>query len=426
LLAVTLTNAGAALTDEGAVAIVGAKAHTMSDAGVIDDAIIIVRDGKIAAVGTGIEIPPGSRIFDAHQRLVTPGLITSATQLGLVEVSSSYDTVDHSESAGSLGASFDIQYALNPNSTLIPIARADGITHGIVMPTGSGQQPFAGLAARINVGQGSDLLEQPAIAVVAAINGAGNGEHGNSRSADWIELRRALTGAAEKLEEGESSPGDRDEGSPASDDEALFPVLRGDIPLVIRTQRESDIRQAVAVKIHFGIRLVLLDAHEAWRAADLLAEHQVPVILEGTDNLPTRFDYVGSRLDNAAILNAAGVSIGFYAPGLHTSHNAGLELRQTAGLAVANGLDWEAALAAVTSEAARIWGMENHVGRIEPGMHADLVVWSGDPFETTTCALHVFVDGKEASLENRQKLLRDRYLPAGQVNKLKASPCATR
>lgn len=393
--------------------IVHADAHTLSVAGRIENATIVLRGGKIIAIGADVEIPAGAEVIDAAGNPVTPGLISSATQLGLVEVSSSQDTVDRSESGGRLGASFDIQYGLNFNSVLIPIARADGLTHGIVMPDDSAEQPFAGIGALINVGTHENLLERSGVAMYAGIEGAATGSPGQSRSAQWIVLRRALTEARDSGGDGRGSDSAAELGMALkrADLEALRPVLEGRTPLVIRTKRESDIRQAVALGRDFGIRVILYDANEAWRAAKLLAEHQVPVILDPADNLPSRFDEIGSRLDNAAILHEAGVPLALHTSAFHMSHNAGLELRQAAGIAVANGLPWDAALEALTAGAASIWGIGDHIGRLETGMAADLVIWSGDPLEVTTWPLTVMIDGELMPLETRQTRLRDRYLP---------------
>lgn len=223
-------------------------------------------------------------------------------------------------------------------------------------------------------------------------------------------LRKALDEARTAREDGDERR-DLGDALDAADFAALEPVLAGSMPLVIRARRESDIRNAVALSQEFDIRVIVYEGTEAWRAAELLAAHGVPVLLDPADNLPRRFDEIGARLDNAALLHAAGVPLGFYASGIHMSHNAGLELRQRVGLAVANGLPRRAALAAVTSGAARIWGVASHAGVLETGRVADLVVWDGDPFEVTTAPVMVLVDGREASLDTRQKQLAERYHP---------------
>lgn len=398
----------------GVIAIVNADLHTMSPAGRIASATLLVRDGRIAALGPDVDVPPGAEVIDAKGQPVTPGLISSATHLGLVEVSAAEDTVDQSESGGRLGAAFDISRGLNFNSTLIPIARADGLTHGIVVPADSAGAPFSGSAAVVNTGTGVDLLERTGIGMFAAVSGETASGSGQSRSAQWIVLRQALA-AARDLPAGKQAAGaaqSLQDYLDRADLEALRPVLSGAMPLVIRTRRESDIRQAVQLGEDFGIRIVLMEANEAWRAADLLAARQVPVIIDPSDNLPRRFDEIGSRLENAAILHRAGVPLAFYVSQINMSHNVGIELRLLAGLAVANGLPREAALEAMSSGAARIWNLADHIGVLERGRNADLVVWSGDPLEVTTAPVAVLIDGERVSLATRQTQLRDRYHPA--------------
>lgn len=406
-LAFALTGPAAAET----VAIVNADLYTMTEAGRIPGASVIVTDGRITGLGADIAVPEGARVIDSGGQPVTPGLIASATQVGLVEVSSSDDADDRSGAGGPLGAAFSVRHGLNPNSTLIPIARTDGLTHGIVIPGGSSAIPFEGSGVRIHLGGGPGLLEDAYTGQYASIHGGTTSAAGQSRSAQWIALRQALKAAAGMLKRKDSPTMSLDAFRERAELLALEPVLTRTAPLVLRVKRESDIREAVAIGEAFDIRVVVIGANEAWRVADLLAERGVPVILDPLENLPGRFDEIGSRQDNAALLHAAGVAIGFYASPLHLSHNAGLEMRQAAGIAVANGLPWDAALAAMTSVAARIWGMDGHAGSLEPGGPADLVVWSGDPLEVTTYPVAVLVHGEVASLDHRQKRLRDRYHP---------------
>ena len=392
-------------------AIINADAHTMTAAGRIGNATILLMGARVAAIGADIHVPDGARIIDARGNTVTPGLIASATHLGLVEVSSSLDTDDRSASSDMLGASFDIRYGLNFNSVLIPVARADGVTHAVIVPGASAQTPFAGTGALISTGAGDDLLVQSDIAMFAGIVGPSSSQSGQSRSSQWTALRLAL-GQAGRPDRGAGVSGSElEDVLRRADLDALRPVAEGSMPLVLRTQRESDIRQAVALARDFGIRVILYQADEAWRAAELLAEHKIPVILDPMANLPRRFDNIGARLDAAAILHRAGVPLALHAWEFQMSHNAGQELRQAAGVGIANGLPWQAALEALTAGAARIWGIEEHLGSLEAGKSANLVIWSGDPFEMTTRPLTVIVDGQDVSLETRQTLLRDRYMP---------------
>lgn len=404
----------AAATGSGTLVVINAQAHTMTSRGVIEGATIVVRDGRIEALGADVAVPAGVKVIDARGSIVTPGLFSSATQLGLVEVTSSQDTVDRSESAGRLGAAFDIQYGLNFNSTLIPVARADGLTHGIVLPSESSEAPFAGVGAMLKLGPGNGSLERASVAMFANLDSQSTSDAGRSRSADWIVLRNALAQARAqgRGRHRELAALDLEQSLSRADIQALGPVLAGSMPLVIRARRESDIRQAVALATEFGIRVIIYEGNEAWRVAGLLATHRIPVVLDPSANLPRRFDEIGSRLENAALLHEAGVPLGFFVAQLHMSHNAGLELRQVAGLAVANGLPWHAALEALTSGAASIWGADAHIGRLEPGRAADFVIWDGDPLEVTSMPTFVLLDGLEVSLDTRQKQLRDAYHPA--------------
>ena len=145
---------------------------------------------------------------------------------------------------------------------------------------------------------------------------------------------------------------------------------------------------------------------EAWKVADEIAASGIPVLLNPMVNLPGNFDQLGARLDNAALLHEAGVSIAFTGAGTHNARKQ----RQAAGNAVANGLPWETALAALTATPAAILGLENGFASIEPGSPADLVLWSGDPLEVTTAADQVIIAGKAIDMVSRQTLLRDRYL----------------
>lgn len=395
------------------LAIVHARAWTMAAAVPIEDATILVRDGRIAAIGRALPVPAGARVIDARQRIVTPGLMSGATQLGLVEVSSAQDTVDTSAVNGPLGAAFDIQYGLNPNSVLIPIARADGLTRGFVFPRRSSGAPFMGQGASIVLVEGPDILERPHAAMLAAVGGATTGEVDRSRSAEWVLLRNALDEAAHFRDNARAyrTATGRDQLLNRLDLEALLPVLEGRMPLAIFTRRESDIRQAVQLADDYGLRLVLVGASEAWRAAELLAAKDIPVILDPLDNLPMSFDDIGARLDNAAILVDAGVKVAFHASGIHMSHNVGSALREGAGVALANGLEWQAALAAITVNPAQIWGIAGQFGTLEVGREADIVIWDGDPLEPMSAPVAVLVRGRPVSLETRQTRLRDRYHP---------------
>jgi imidazolonepropionase-like amidohydrolase len=397
------------------VAIVGGTVHTMTAPGPLRDATIVVRDGRIEIVGANLDIPADARRIDARGRVITPAFLNSATQLGLTEVASVDATNDASVSSGSHGASFDIQHAFNPRSLAIAQARADGLSRAITFPTGSAGAPFAGMGALLHVMPENAVLERPRVAMFAEVGGQASARVGGSRSAQWQLIRNALDEARAFKPGSRNDP--RDSTLNRSDLAALKQVAEGKVPLVIDANRESDIRQAIALARDYQLKVILKGALEGWRAADELAAANIPVILDPTINLPLYFDHVGVRADNATLLARAGVRVVLHASfSIYTTYNAGFALREVAGIAVANGLDHHSALAAITTNPAMLWGVADRYGTIAPGREADLLIWDGDPFEPLTALVSVMLQGSEVSMRTRQTQLRDRYHPGSSTS----------
>ena len=393
------------------IAIVHAKAWTLTAATPIENATVVVSDGKIASVAAGGAAPAGVRVIDAKGRPLTPGLVHPATHLGLLEVSAATDTVDTGTKAASLGADFDVQYAINSNSALVQLARADGVTRAVSYPVRSGIPPFAGMGALLRFRDSGDVVEIGGVGVFVSI-GNHRGEGDGSRAAQWVLLRHALDAA--KTPASPAAGSSSSNASSKRDPEALAlePVLNGKVPLAISTNRESDIRQAIKLATDYSLHVVIIGGTDAWRVKHALAAAKIPVIVDPQDDLPANFDQLGARLDNAALLHEAGVSVATAVlSGIHQSYNAGESLREGAGLAVANGLPYIDALRSITVVPAEIWGIAGRCGTIAPGKDGDLVLWDGDPLEPSSAAVTVLVAGKEVSLVTRQKELRDRYLP---------------
>lgn len=388
-------------------------AHAMPIASApVDDATIVIEDGHIRSVVARQAPPPGAEVIDAHGQVVTPGLFNPASQLGLVEVMEAEDTADQSVDKGQLGPAFDVRYAINANSTLIPVARADGVTRTMSFPGGAVTVPFSGQGAILHLVPDGPVVERGRAAMFAQVGIPTLSKAGGSRAAQWVLLRNAIAEVrhfgARPLPEGP-----RDQMLGRADLEALRPVAAGTMPLVIQADRESDIRQAIALAADVHVRIVILGGAEAWRAAPALAAAHIPVILDPEADLPQTFDALGARLDNAALLAKAGVTIAFCVPGngIYTSYDAGLDMREGAGLAVANGLPYADALKALTLTPAQIWGVDK-VGTLAAGADADIVIWDGDPLEPASAPAMVLIGGKPVSLVTRQTLLRDRYAPA--------------
>jgi imidazolonepropionase-like amidohydrolase len=191
--------------------------------------------------------------------------------------------------------------------------------------------------------------------------------------------------------------------------EALVPVVKGELPLVVTVNRASDIESTLRLAKELKLKLILAGVNEGWVVARQIAEAEVPVLLNPMDNLPGSFETLGASLENAARLASAGVTIAFMSGDAHNARN----LKQAAGNAVANGLPWNAALAAMTAVPARLWGIADRYGTLEPGKDADVVIWDGDPLELTTFADAVFIRGREIPMTSRQLELRDRYKDLG-------------
>ncbi|MEO7679835.1 MAG: amidohydrolase family protein [Sphingomonas sp.] len=394
------------------IAIVHAKAWTMQSATPIGDATIVVDKGRIVSVQAGGAVPAGATVIDAAGRNVTPGVMNAATQVGLTEVSSADDTRDATAAGTALGASFDVSAALNGNSALVDLARSDGMSRALSYPGASENVPFAGEAATIRLREGADILDHERVALFAVIGGNAWRKAAASRAAQWGILRAALDEA-------------KVPGVPSSDQAilnrrdivAVRQVLAGTIPLAIMTHRESDVRAAIKLAADYHIRVVIVGGAEAWRAADALAAAHIAVVLDPDANLPNTFDQLGTRQDNAVILAHAGVTIAFGRVGgaLEENYNAGLAVREGAGIAVSNGLPYAEALKAITVNPMAIWQRGTAAGAIAAGQDADLVVWDGDPLEPSTNAVAMLVEGRPVSLENRQTALARRYLGAASA-----------
>jgi imidazolonepropionase-like amidohydrolase len=254
------------------------------------------------------------------------------------------------------------------------------------------------------------LLDRAGVAMFVQAGGAAVAGVGGSRSAVWILLRNALE-EARRYRPAKGVGGPRDQLLGRLDAEALQPVVAGQMPLAIVADRESDIREAIRLHDDLGLPVMLYGGAEAWRVAGELASRAIPVMLDPTLNVPASFDAMGARLDNAAILQRAGVRIAFSVSAFHRSYNAGSGARLGAGLAVANGLPWIDALRGLTTVPAALFGLGGRYGTLRRGMDADVVIWDGDPLEPTSTPVRVWVRGSPASLDSRQAELARRYSP---------------
>jgi imidazolonepropionase-like amidohydrolase len=374
----------------------------------IERGTVLIRAGKIAAVGADVHVPAGARVIDASGKVATPGWLESATQIGIVEIPSSAEgTADQTTTDSGLSAAFNVVDSFNGDTTIIPITRVEGITRALVMPAGTGHVLLGqGAVMILNGAQVPESISKAPAAMFAALGESGAAAEGGSRASAMLRLREALQDALDFARNRAAWNGAqrRPYGRGRLDLEALGPVVRGELPLAIEAHRASDILAAMRLAQEFNLKLILMGAAEGWRVADQIAARKVPVVIKPLTNIPG-FDSLGASLENAARLSKAGVAVVLSSFDTHNARN----LRQEAGNAISYGMDRDAALRAVTLEPARVWGIADRYGSLEVGKDADVVVWSGDPFELTTGPEHVFINGREMPKETRQRLLFEKY-----------------
>jgi imidazolonepropionase-like amidohydrolase len=375
----------------------------------IENATVVIDKGRIVAVGAGVAVPAGARVIEGKGKVVTAGFIDSVSGLGLVGIDAESSSVDgrfdpsDALHGDSVHASFEARDAFQPNEASIAVARAGGITMVAASPAGG----LVGGQVAVYALDGSAEPIRAPVAMQAAIGVDGAAAVGGSRGKALETLRELLDDARAygRDKAGYERNAKRRLIADRLDLDALQPVLRGTLPLVLEAQSEGDIRAALRLAAQFKIRLAIVGASEAWRLAADLAKAKVTVIIDPIANLPVYLSASDIRDDAAAVLDKAGVPVAISTIG--GAWNA-RTLRQLAGNAVARGLPWDRALAAVTTMPAALLGLAGR-GTLEKNAVADVVVWSGDPFENATAAEVVIIGGIVQSLANHQTKLLERY-----------------
>lgn len=403
-----------ALAASSTVLIRNATVHTQTSAGVLEHTDLLIENGRIAGMGRELRAPADAEVIEAAGKPVTPGLFGGLGHLGIEEIGLEAAADDYSLKLGSMRPEFDVTPAFNPESVVLGVSRLGGITFAMLAPSaeagGKGAPGGSIIAGQGSVAELDGTIVPKARALFVDVGGDASALSGGSRAAQFMLLQQALV---EVRSPKALLPNDERLLTPEGR-QALTAFMHGAGPIVFDADRESDIRQVIALARREKLRVVVKGATEAWRVAPELAAAHIPVILNPLDDLPTSFDNVGATLENASRLNRAGVKIAFSLDDAQP-HNI-RKVRQTAGIAVAHGLPWEAALAALTSNPAEIFGVADRNGSLARGRAADLVLWSGDPLEVTVLAERVFIDGQSQPMQSRQTLLRDRYLQKLRAN----------
>ena len=379
-----------------------ATVHTMGRQATLQGADVLVRDGRIKAIGPELPIPVDATVIEAAGRPLTPGFFSGISQLGLVEISAVEPSVDGALAIEGLRPEFNVTSAYNPWSAAIPVTRIEGYTWTVLGASRAGSI-VGGQGRPVALDNGyASFLGAPILFL--DVGADASEQSAGSRAGQWMLLEQAMAESALQAE-----PDLQWGPAPLltlAGRKAMERFRTGGIT-VFQVDRASDIQQVLEFSARHSLKPVINGGTEAWMLADRLAEAGVPVLLNALANLPGSFDQLGARLDNAAILHAAGVTIAFSDGETHNAR----KLRQLAGNAVAHGLPYEAGLAAMTANPALIFELTEGAGVLESGSRADLVLWSGDPLEVTSVAEQVIIEGRLIPMVSRQTLLRDRYLP---------------
>lgn len=406
----------------GVYAIRNARIVTVSGPD-IENGTVLIRNGKIEAVGGTVSIPSGAHTIDARGLTVYPGMMDAGTSLGLVEVpQGAAGTVDTAET-GELNPNAKAIVSVNQHSAHIGVTRVDGITHAVTLPQGG---LISGQAAIINL-VGTTPMEMAVVPYAAlVINypriGGRRGDFGAEQQ-PGLDISAAITAGERQLDQIRKLLRDaesygrardayaKDKQLPRPDEnvvlEALLPYIRGERPVIFRADRTVEMRGAIKFAEEMKLKPIILGGDEAWKITNLLKEKNVPVVLTGIESLPLHEDDPYDTLyENAAKLQKAGVRFCI------STGDSGADVRTLpfhAGMAAAFGLPKDEALKAVTLYPAQIMNVGDRLGSIEPGKIANLVVADGDLLEVRTHVRYLFIDGRQVSLVSRHTQLNDGF-----------------
>jgi imidazolonepropionase-like amidohydrolase len=379
----------------------GRTIWTGTSQGTITNGVVVIENDRIVSVGPARANMPAGESFD----WITPGLISAFSRTGLSEVSGVDDANDAGAGSSPFSAALNAADGFNPDATPVAITRLEGFTRLAVAPqarsTLFGGQGFLAETSGLT----GSVFRERAFAYIA-LGEAGANLSGGSRPAAWAALRGAFDDvrffAARYMTHSEGNVLTR------MDAQSLMPAVKGDQLILFQASRASDLNAIMDFKEdNPSIRVAIVGADEGWRVAKRLAAMDIPVIVDAFSNLPASFSQLAATSENAKRLAEAGVTVAI----VHLE-NDGHQTRlatQVAGNAVANGMDFDDAMRALTTAPAEIFGMTG-LGVLAPGARADVVGWDGDPLDVTSAALAVFIDGEGQPMESRQTRLRDRYI----------------
>jgi imidazolonepropionase-like amidohydrolase len=408
-----------------AYALVHAKIFTLAGAP-IENGTLIIRDGKIAAVGAQVDVPQDAQVINGEGLQIYPGLFDPITQMGLREIGAVNSTVDSTET-GNYNPDVVASTAVSPSSEHIPVTRAAGITEVLAVPASGGMDSFGstgvigGQASAIHLAGWTvdDMQLKRSVAMVV------NWPEIQTKTFDFATFTRKEKPYTEAKQEYDKQVNELTDwierarhyaqamghGGPAdfSRDlklEALVPVVRGQLPLLVFADRSREIRNAIEFCDKQNLKMILAGGSEAYKLKDLLRSRSIPVILRPVLTSPLYEDDPYDRLlSQPAELAAAGVKFAFGS----FDNSFARRLGQNAANAVAYGLPYDEAMKAVTLYPAQIFGLAEQVGTLESGKIANVIVTNGDPLEITSEVRYLFIHGQLTSPDNRHKRLFEKY-----------------
>lgn len=396
----------------------GGNIHTVSN-GVLPGSDLLFEDGKITAIGENLKLPRNTRVIDLQGKRVYPGLISSNSILGLVEISAVRATRDFAET-GTINPNVYSATAINPDSELIPVTRANGVLISHVLPQGG---LISGSSAIISL-EGWTIEEmalerQAGIHIRWPRSPSAPGFHPDASSIynaskaeekyqENIRKLDTIIEDARSFKKAHENAGSNLDVNLR--DESLLPLLNKEVPAYITVSKVREIRDAVNWAVSKDLKIVIIAGNDAWRAADTLKQHDIGVIISHVNSLPSRrWESYETAFSNAAKLHEKGVrfAIAYGGGGATTSNERNLPYE--AAKSSAHGLPKEEALKAITLYPAQLLGIDDRVGSLEVGKLATLFITNGDPLDLRTQVLEAFIDGRQVDLSTRHTQLHDKY-----------------
>lgn len=368
---------------------------------------VLIEDNKISRVSSSNM--RGDKVIDATGKILTPGIIATDTDIGIVEIGALSVTRDDSSDLYQIG--FSIYDAFNPNSVLVPWNRSNGITSAMTLPQNT-DSPIGGLGSFFVLDSNLQVSGIKDNVMIGRVGGSGS----KSRSETFAVIEDLLEFASSlNLKDMESykdiadligdSPIAESMDLHPRDIKALYNLVNNDLPLIINANRASDLLKLIDLKLKYDLNLIIMGAQEAGLVADKIAKNNIPLIINPINNIPESFDELAANIELAAYLEKQGITLMFNAPRSHNFHL----IRQGAGVAVANGMSYAGALRALTSTPVEVFNLGDR-GEIVAGKVADLIIWDADPLEPSSMPEKVFINGKDIDLTSRMTRLTDRYI----------------